>query len=156
MPNATAIWRPYRIMRCPSVSVPVESKRVSLPGYQWRSARLGLLFSAVLPSERSNSIGKATAAQLFSSRLWILYFIFIFCNSWLFVAFVLPSRLLFFFFCEKKLVWAINHSTDGSHTQFAGGRNSVWSMVMGLRMGIKPGGMGAQIKLALVIGKSYF
>jgi len=73
-----------------------------LPGYQWRSARLGLLFSAVLPSERSNSIGKATAAQLFSSRLWILYFIFIFCNSWLFVAFVLPSRLLFFFFVRRN------------------------------------------------------
>lgn len=155
MPNATAIWRPYRIMRCPSVSVPVESKRVSLPGYQWRSARLGLLFSAVLPSERSNSIGKATAAQLFLLACGFFILFLFFATAGYLWRLCCPLGY-FFFFCEKKLVWAINHSTDGSHTQFAGGRNSVWSMVMGLRMGIKPGGMGAQIKLALVIGKSYF
>jgi len=77
MPNATAIWRPYHIMRCPRV--PDESKRVSMAGYRWRSARLGLLFLAVLPSERSNITGTATAAQLF-----FLYF-FVFCNSWLFL-----------------------------------------------------------------------
>jgi len=36
-----------------------------MAGYRWRSARLGLLFLAVLPSERSNITGTATAAQLF-------------------------------------------------------------------------------------------
>jgi len=64
-----------------------------MAGYRWRSARLGLLFLAVLPSERSNITGTATAAQLF-------FFTFFFLQQ--LVIFAVCVVFIFFCFLEEE------------------------------------------------------